>query len=97
MRELEDWTKDTFSEAERAIGYTFSDKELLKAAFTQSALYALLDGRLRAGKKTVISTNLDRGGIESRYGAALASRLGGEYEWLEFLGRDIRAQRKEGI
>lgn len=37
MRELEDWTKDTFSEAERAIGYTFSDKELLKAAFTQSA------------------------------------------------------------
>ena len=69
----------------------------MPTAFTQSALYALLDGRLRAGKKTVISTNLDRGGIESRYGAALASRLGGEYEWLEFLGRDIRAQRKEGI
>lgn len=69
----------------------------MPTAFTQSALYALLDGRLRAGKKTIVSTNLDRGGIESRYGAALASRLGGEYEWLEFLGRDIRAQRKEGI
>lgn len=66
-------------------------------AFTQSALYALLDGRLRAGKKTIVSTNLDRSGIETRYGAALASRLAGEYEWLEFLGRDIRAQRKEGI
>lgn len=69
----------------------------MPTAFTQSALYALLDGRLRTGTKTVISTNLDRSGIETRYGAALASRLAGEYEWLEFLGRDIRAQRKEGV
>lgn len=69
----------------------------MPTAFTQSALYALIDGRLRAGKKTIISTNLDRGGIETRYGAALASRLVGEYEWLEFLGRDVRAQRKEGF
>ena len=69
----------------------------MPTAFTQSALYALLDGRLRAGKKTIVSTNLDRSGIETRYGAALASRLAGEYEWLEFMGRDIRAQRKEGI
>ena len=67
----------------------------MPTAFTQSALYTLLDGRLRAGKKTIISTNLDRDGIAERYGAALASRLGGEYEWLEFLGRDIRALRKE--
>ena len=67
----------------------------MPTAFTQSALYTLLDGRLRAGKKTIVSTNLDRDGIAGRYGAALASRLGGEYEWLEFLGRDIRAQRKE--
>ena len=67
----------------------------MPTTFTQSALYTLLDGRLRAGKKTIISTNLDRDGIAERYGAALASRLGGEYEWLEFLGRDIRAQRKE--
>ena len=67
----------------------------MSTAFTQSALYTLLDGRLRAGKKTIISTNLDRGAIAERYGAALASRLTGEYEWLEFLGRDIRAQRKE--
>ena len=67
----------------------------MPTAFTQSALYSLLDGRLRAGKKTIVSTNLDRDGIAQRYGEALASRLGGEYEWLEFLGRDIRAQRKE--
>lgn len=67
----------------------------MSTAFTQSALYNLLDSRLRAGKKTVISTNLDRDGIRERYGAALASRLTGEYEWLEFRGRDVRSVRKE--
>lgn len=67
----------------------------MPTAFTQSALYSLVDGRLRAGKKTIISTNLDRDGIAERYGAALASRLAGEYEWLAFRGRDIRALRKE--
>lgn len=67
----------------------------MPTAFTQSALYTLLDGRLRAGKKTVISTNLNRTGIAERYGAALASRLTGEYEWLEFKGRDVRQVRKE--
>ena len=67
----------------------------MATAFTQSALYNLLDSRLRAGKKTIISTNLDRAGIAERYGAALASRLTGEYEWLEFRGRDVRAVRKE--
>ena len=67
----------------------------MPTSFSQSALYALLDGRLRAGKKTIISTNLNADAIAERYGAAMASRLRGEYEWLEFLGRDIRAQRKE--
>lgn len=67
----------------------------MPTAFTQSALYTLLDGRLRAGKKTVISTNLDRAAVAERYGGALASRLTGEYEWMEFKGRDIRAMRKE--
>ena len=69
----------------------------MPTAFTQSALYSLIDGRLRGGKKTIVSTNLDRAGVENRYGAALASRLLGEYEWLEFAGRDIRARRKEGF
>lgn len=67
----------------------------LSTAFTQSALYNLIDGRLRSGKKTVISTNLNRDGIAGRYGAQLTSRLCGEYQWVEFLGRDIRALRKE--
>ena len=67
----------------------------MSTAFSQSALYSLLDGRIRAGKKTIISTNLDDDGIAERYGAALASRLKGEYEWLPFRGRDIRELKKE--
>jgi len=63
-------------------------------AFTQSALYSLLDGRLRSGKKTIVSTNLDNDGIAERYGAALASRLEGEYIRVEFQGQDIRKLRK---
>jgi DNA replication protein DnaC len=67
----------------------------MATAFTQSALYNLIDGRLRAGKKTVISTNLTADELTGRYGPQLGSRLNGEYVHLEFLGRDIRALRKE--
>ncbi len=67
----------------------------MSTAFSLSALYTLLDGRLRSGKKTIISTNLSRDELAGRYGPQLYSRLNGEYQWLEFLGRDIRAQRKE--
>jgi len=64
-------------------------------AFTQSALYSLLDGRIRAGKSTIISSNLDRAASAERYGPQLSSRLAGEYQWLTFMGRDIRQIRKE--
>ena len=64
-------------------------------AMSQNALYTLLDGRIRAGRSTIISTNLDRAAITERYGAQLSSRLSGEYQWLTFLGRDIRQVRKE--
>ncbi len=36
MRNGEDWTKETYDEAERAIGYKFRDRELLKTCFTHS-------------------------------------------------------------
>ena len=64
-------------------------------AMSHNALYTLLDGRIRAGKSTIISTNLDRAAITERYGPQLSSRLSGEYLWLTFLGRDIRLLRKE--
>ena len=67
----------------------------MSTAFSNSALYTLIDGRLRAGKKTIVSTNLGEADIAERYGAALASRLTGEFRWYYFRGRDIRAVRKE--
>ena len=67
----------------------------LSSAFTQSALYTLLDGRIRSGRSTIISTNLDRDALRERYGAALSSRLEGEYQLLRFVGRDIRALKKQ--
>ena len=36
MKNGEDWTEETYREAEEAIGYTFRDKSLLKTCFTHS-------------------------------------------------------------
>ncbi|MBQ6540609.1 MAG: ATP-binding protein [Oscillospiraceae bacterium] len=62
----------------------------LTTAFTNSALYSLVNTRLVSGKKTVISTNLTRADIRRRYSPQIVSRLEGEYKTLVFAGRDIR-------
>lgn len=56
----------------------------------QSALYTLVNSRLTAGKQTIISTNLSERELEQQYTPQIASRLLGEYQWLHFLGTDIR-------
>ena len=67
----------------------------LTTAFTQSALYELINGRLLAGKPTVISTNLLLADLEKRYSPQIVSRLKGEYEVLPFFGEDIRRLKRE--
>lgn len=67
----------------------------LTTAFTQSALYQLINDRLLAGRKTVISTNLLLADLEKRYSPQILSRLKGEYELLAFFGRDIRSLKRE--
>lgn len=62
----------------------------LTTALVQSALYQLINTRLMTSRKTVISTNLSPGELGSRYGAAVLSRLEGEYRILPFFGEDIR-------
>ncbi len=62
--------------------------------FTKSALYTLLNARLLAGKRTVISTNLSRDELERRYTPAIASRLNGDYQELPFVGQDIRPLKR---
>lgn len=58
--------------------------------FVTSALYALLNERLLAGKPTVISTNLTAEEIAQRYSPQIASRLQGNFKRLIFVGEDIR-------
>jgi len=61
----------------------------------QAALYTVVDGRLRAGKCTVISSNLDVEGLTATYSGQTVSRIRGEYRILEFFGEDIRTARKK--
>lgn len=63
-------------------------------SFVQSALYQLINSRLMAGKKTVISTNLAPQQLGERYSPQIQSRLEGEYRVLPFFGDDIRKLRR---
>ena len=66
--------------------------------FTVSAIYELLNTRLREGRSTVVSSNLSAEEISRRYSPQIASRLAGSFEELKFYGRDIRLLKKaEGL
>ena len=67
----------------------------MTTSFVQSAVYQLVNTRLMTGKKTVVSTNLTPEEIGSRYGAAVLSRIEGEYRILPFFGEDIRKLKKK--
>ncbi len=62
---------------------------------TKSALYTLINGRLIAGRKTIVSTNLSAKELVRRYTPQIVSRLEGEYQVLSFAGTDIRQLKKE--
>ena len=63
--------------------------------FVQSALYTLINSRLTADRRTVISSNLSMKDVRRRYAPQIASRLEGEYRVLPFFGEDIRLLRKQ--
>lgn len=63
--------------------------------FTQSALYTIVNTRLRASRPTIISTNLSAEEMAARYSAQIVSRIDGEYDTLLFLGKDVRALKKQ--
>ncbi|SHH76707.1 DNA replication protein DnaC [Sporobacter termitidis DSM 10068] len=66
----------------------------MTTSFTVSALYELVNSRLIAGRKTIISSNLSAGELYGRYSPQIASRIEGEYHVLNFCGRDIRLLKK---
>ena len=67
----------------------------LTTGFTQSALYNIINSRLSGNGKTIISTNLTDEELAARYLPQTVSRIGGEFDTLVFMGRDIRSIKKE--
>jgi len=67
----------------------------LLTAFVQSAFYRLVNERLVNHRKTVLSTNLTPQEIGTRYGAAVLSRIQGEYQLMPFFGDDIRLLKRD--
>lgn len=61
--------------------------------FTTSVLYDLINTRLNRSQATLISTNLSPDEFRRRYWDRITSRVLGEYTVLQFLGRDVRAQK----
>lgn len=99
LRKLE---AEHFGRAEGNTEQTLLDCDLLilddlgtefATPFYTSSLYTLINGRMLAGRPTVISTNLDAKAIYAHYGEQIASRLIGTYEPLLFVGRDVRQQK----
>lgn len=59
-------------------------------AYTNAALFELLNSRLIANKKTIINTNLSIQELAERYSDRVISRIMGSYIMLEFIGEDLR-------
>lgn len=64
-------------------------------SFVQATFYRIINDRLINRKKTILSTNLNIAEIGTRYGAAVRSRVEGEYQVMHFFGRDIRIQKRD--
>ena len=65
----------------------------LSNQFTASCLYNLINTRYNMGKSCIINTNLNLSEIEKRYSQRIFSRLCGQYQLLQFTGRDIRMMK----
>lgn len=63
--------------------------------FSRSAIYHLFNGRLSAGKPTIINTNLTHAEIQQRYGDRIVSRLFSCCTGMAFFGSDIRLQKRK--
>ncbi|MBQ0009651.1 MAG: ATP-binding protein [Ruminococcus sp.] len=61
--------------------------------FSVATLYQILNARLNAEKSMIISTNITKEELSSRYADRITSRIFGEFELFFFSGKDIRSQK----
>jgi len=59
-------------------------------SFTVSEIFNIINSRLIAGKKTIISTNLNPTGLSEIYTARIFSRILQNFKKLNFYGEDLR-------
>lgn len=64
-------------------------------SFTTTAVYNLINTRLTVKKPLLINTNLSLKDIEQRYSKRLSSRIIGDFDIMNFIGRDIRQLKRQ--
>lgn len=64
------------------------------SSYVTSAIYNIINTRLLQIKPTVISTNLSQKELEKIYSERLASRIMGQYGIFNFIGKDIRIEKR---
>lgn len=65
------------------------------SSYVTAALYNIINTRQLEGKSTIISTNLSTKELETRYSERFASRIMGQYGTFNFVGSDVRIQRRQ--
>ncbi len=68
----------------------------LSNSFTVSQLFRVVDGRLIAGRGTIISTNLPPNEMRDEFTDRVMSRIMRNYEIIPLYGEDIRVRQKLG-
>lgn len=63
-------------------------------SFSNAAIYNIINSRMMSEKPTIISTNLSLRELEKNYSERFISRIMGNNIRLEFLGNDIRQQKR---
>lgn len=62
--------------------------------YVKSAFYDIINSRMMKSKPTLISTNLTMKDLEKRYTPRFTSRIAGYYSKVQFLGNDVRLQKR---
>lgn len=88
---------------EERLMQTLSDCDLLiiddlgtefATQYTKAAIYNIFNNRLLKNKPVIINTNMTIRELEATYSQRFVSRIMGECDKLDFVGKDIRAMKK---
>lgn len=63
------------------------------SAYSTAALFNIINSRCYDNKSTILSTNLSLEALTSHYSQRFTSRICGDFEFLRFIGRDLRMSK----